>query len=47
MKTLKQLIRTVPPLRWLDDFTDTTLGENVTWALAALAVLLWIAWRNQ
>ena len=41
MKDLfRKLWRSVPPLRWLDDWTDTRFGENVCYAIIIFAVIV-------
>jgi len=46
MKSFKHYFRKIPPLRWLDDFTDTQLGENVTFALVFLFLILLIVYTT-
>ncbi len=41
---LKGLLRRVPFLRWLDDFTDTEEGALVAWSLIVLALVLLVVY---
>jgi hypothetical protein len=40
MRTIKKLLRKIPPIRWADDFTDTPAGQRLVIALWAAFVLL-------
>ncbi len=45
MKRLKTWLRKCPPIRWADDWTDTTSGETTVYGLMVLLVVMWIIYR--
>jgi len=43
---MKKLLRKIRLIRWLDDWTETWVGETICYGIIALFFLLWVIYKT-